>query len=105
MALSPGFGSAITTATGKPRLFLLFTHRKRVHAVLFDQNGGIHYDSEQRDRIMKVIRSTHQTPLSEHLPSDDDYDAWIERRCQTWCAQHEVLKDELHIICALALMS
>ncbi|MDX2138849.1 MAG: DEAD/DEAH box helicase family protein [Chloroflexota bacterium] len=103
MKLHAGFRSAMTAA-GKPRLFLLFTCRKRVHAVLFDQKGDILLDSEQRDRIMQQLRCTPQTPLSELLPPDDRYDTWMEQARERWCHQHSVLEDEMHIICAIALM-
>jgi hypothetical protein len=71
--------------------------------LLFDRAGKILLDAEQRDQIISRIRCAPSTPISSDMPEDDQFDAWIERSRQSWCADHNFVEDEVQIICALAL--
>ena len=101
-ALPPGFRSALRSK-GVPQLFLLIRHRRRSSVLMFDRTGKILLDAEQRDHIISRIRCAPSTPISMEMPEDDQFDAWIERSRQSWCAAHNFVEDEVQIVCALAL--
>jgi hypothetical protein len=103
-ALPPGFRSALQVkGKSQLQLFLLVRHRRRLSVVLFDWSGQVFRDAEQRDRIISAIRCSLNTPVSDDMPQDDEFDAWIERSRQAWCAAHDFIEDDVQIICALAL--
>jgi superfamily II DNA or RNA helicase len=101
-ALPAGFRSALRSK-GAPHLFLLVRHRRRPSVLLFDRNGKIVLDAEQRDQIISRIRCSPNTPISSAMPEDDDFDSWIERSRQAWCTAHHFVEDDVQIVCALAL--
>lgn len=101
-ALPPGFRSALRVK-GASHLFLLVRHRRRPAVLLFDRNGKIVLDAEQRDQIISRIRCMPNTPISSDMLEDDQFDMWLERSRQSWCAAHHFVDDDVQIICALAL--
>lgn len=101
-ALPAGFRSALRSK-GTTHLFLLVRHRRRPSVLLFDRNGKIVLDAEQRDQIITRIRCSPNTAISTNMPDDNDFDMWIERSRQTWCAAHQFVEDDVQIVCALAL--
>lgn len=103
MALPPGFRSAQRAVNGT-NLFLLVRYRRRLYALLFNKDGNIVLDAEQRDQIMARIRCTPNTLLSPHMPDDDAFDAWIDVARTTWCQQYGYLDDEVQVLCSMALM-
>ena len=105
-----GLPSSIRSAMvkpGKKRLFLLL-RRGRAHldTVLADAHGRPLDESWRRDEVMRVIRCIPATPRASFdvYPSDDEFDAWIERARSQWAAQHNLEPTKLQVVCALALL-
>lgn len=101
--LPPGFRSALRISSGS-QLFLLVRCRRRLYALLFDQEGQITLDTEQRDQIIQRIRCSPNTPIALHMPDDNAFDQWIDAGRASWCRQHGYSEDEVQVICALALV-
>lgn len=104
--LPSGIRSAMVKP-GKKRLFLLL-RRGRTHldTVLADAHGRPLDESWRRDEVMRVIRCIPTTPRApfDVYPSDDEFDAWIERARRQWAAQHNLEPMKLQVVCALALL-
>ncbi|MEQ8675347.1 MAG: helicase-related protein [Aggregatilineales bacterium] len=104
--LPPGFRSA-RLVSGKTQLFILFRHRRRHFAVLFDQHARIVMDNIQRDGIMNAIRCKRDEPIAppSKYPDDDMYDRWLDRSRETWAKEHTFALNEIGIVCSLVLVS
>lgn len=104
--LPPGFRSA-RLGSGKTQLFVLFRHRRRHFAVLFDQHARIVMDNIQRDAIMNAIRCKRDEPIAppSQYPDDDMFDQWLDRSRDTWAKEHGFAVNEIGIVCSLVLVS
>ncbi len=104
--LPPGFRSA-KLAQGKSRLFVLFQHRRRYFAVLFDESGRATIDSVQRDKIMNEIRCYRDEPIAPpaRYPEDDAFDQWLDIARENWARDHQLSANEINIVCSMALIS
>lgn len=103
--LPPGFRSA-RLVLEQARLFVLFQHRRRYFAVLFDSQGRVVLDSIQRDTIMDVIRCRRDEPIAppSHYPNDDEFDLWLDRSRENWAREHAIPAGEISIVCSMALV-
>lgn len=104
--LPPGFRSA-KLGSGKTQIFVLFRHRRRHYAVLFDQHARILMDNIQRDAIMNTIRCRRDEPVvsPSQYPDDDTFDQWLNRARETWAKEHSYAIDEIGIVCSLGLIN
>ena len=104
--LPPGFRSA-RLIQGKPRLFVLFQHRRRYFALLFDEYGRVVMDSVQRDKIMNEIRCRRDEPIAppSQYPGDDAFDQWLDIARENWARDRQLSANEINIICSMALIS
>lgn len=103
--LPPGFRSA-KLVSDKKQLFVLFRHRRRRFAVLFNHKGQIVTDNIQRDLIMEKIRCRRDeiiAPVSKY-PDDDVFDSWLEQSRTNWAKANNIPLDEIYIVCSLALI-
>jgi hypothetical protein len=103
--LPPGFRSA-RLVSGKTQLFVLFRHRRRRFAVLFDQDARIVMDHTQRDAIMNAIQCDRNEPIvsPSKYPDDDMFDQWLDRSREIWAKEQSFAIHEISIICSLVLV-
>jgi superfamily II DNA or RNA helicase len=106
LGLPAGIRSAMSMP-GHKRLFLLLRRgRNRIDTVLANAQGRPLDESRRRDDVMRIIRCLPNTPKApfDAFPSDDEFDAWIERSRNQWAHQNGLDSGKLKLICALALM-
>jgi len=101
-----GIRSAMTTTSGRQRLFLLVRHGRTRYPILADRHGRPLPESLRRDAVMRAIRCLPETPKAPFgaYPDDDPFDQWIERTRQRWAESVGISPDSVQIVCALALV-
>jgi hypothetical protein len=86
---------------------VLFQHRRRYFATLFDEDGQIVMDSIQHDNIMNEIRCRRDEPLAppSQYPDDDEFDWWLDIAREKWAKDHQVSANEVNIVCSMAILT
>jgi len=99
-----GIKSYKKTGLKKQCLYLLFNHNHRMYPAITDENGVVIFNSNKKDEIMQIIRSTRDEQPRVPDYDTDSLDRWLERSRNEWAAGNGFLPSEIKIVCYMVLI-